>query len=451
MFTAAEAERIIFTLVRPIQSIETVDLNAVSDCLGRVLAAATLSPLDFPHWDNSAMDGYAVRVSDLQQVPVTLQIVEEIPAGKLPQKALQPGQAARILTGAMLPEGADAVVMQEETERTGEHVTILKAAELQAFVRQRGSFARVGDELLAAGRVIGPAEMALLAAAQQTQIPVFRRPRVAILSTGSELVRPNQALQPGQLVDSNQYALAALVAQTGAVPVPLGIVGDDRAQLKAAIASALAQADLVISSGGVSVGDYDYVEEVLEELGATLHIRAVAVKPGKPLTVASFDYAQPSGEFDYAQASGGFEGEQISSGLDGAQSFAGKSFAGKVYFGLPGNPASAMVGFWRFVAPAIAKLSGRVSIGEATPSQPWSPEFVWAKATMALTAGGDRETYLWGKLVTGEAGYEFERASGGHSSGNLVNLVATSGLGVVPQGETRIEAGQALRVLKIRS
>jgi molybdopterin molybdotransferase len=420
MFTAAEAERIIFTLVSPIQSIEIVDLDAVTDCLGRVLASATLSPLDFPHWDNSAMDGYAVRSLDVQQVPVTLQIIEEIPAGKLPQKTLQSGQAARILTGAMLPEGADAVVMQEETERfpSGQFVTILKAPELQAFVRPQGSFARVGDELLAAGRVIGPAEMALLAAAQQTQIPVFRRPRVAILSTGSELVRPDQVLQPGQLVDSNQYALAALVAQTGAVPVPLGIVGDDRVQLKDAITSALAQADMVISSGGVSVGDYDYVEDVLVELGATLHIRSVAVKPGKPLTVAGFGYAQPSG---------GREGD--------------RSFEGKVYFGLPGNPASAMVGFWRFVAPAIAKLSGRL--------QPWSPEFVWAKATVALMAGGDRETYLWGNLVTGEAGYEFERASGGHSSGNLVNWVGASGLGVVPQGETRIEAGQALRVLKI--
>lgn len=434
MFTAAEAERIIFTLVSPIQAVETVELDAVTDCLGRVLATATLSRVDFPHWDNSAMDGYAVRAADVQQVPVTLQIVEEIPAGKLPQKIIEPGQAARILTGAMLPEGADTVVMQEVCDRASPapEVTVLKASERGAFVRQRGSYARLGDELLAAGRVIGPAEMAVLAAAGQTQVPVFQRPRVAILSTGSELVRPDAVLQPGQLVDSNQYALAALVAQTGAVPVLLGIVGDDRAELKAAIASALTQAEMVISSGGVSVGDYDYVEEVLLELGATLHIQSVAVKPGKPLTVAGFDYAQPSGlnysarrqVYDYAQPSG------LGAG-------------GKVYFGLPGNPASAMVGFWRFVAPAIAKLSGR--------SQPWLPEFVIAKATAALSAGGDRETYLWGKLVAGEGGYEFERASGGHNSGNLVNLVGTSGLGLVPQGQTRIEAGEPLKVLKIRA
>ncbi|MGB3297013.1 MAG: gephyrin-like molybdotransferase Glp [Phormidesmis sp.] len=405
MFTAAEAERLIFGLVSPIDAIETLHLDDVTGCLGRVLAAAVCSGLDFPHWDNSAMDGYAVRASDVRQVPVTLQVVEEIPAGKLPQKALKPGQAARILTGAMMPQGADTVVMQEKTERHqgNERVTILSAPEPRNFVRAQGSFAQIGDELLAAGRVIGPAEIALLSAAQQTQIAVFRRPKVAIISTGSELVRPDQPLQPGQIVDSNQYALAALVAQTGALPIALGIVSDDRARVKAAIASALTQADMVISSGGVSVGDYDYVDDVLDELGATLHIRSVAVKPGKPLTVATVNDA--------------------------------------IYFGLPGNPASAMVGFWRFVAPAIAKLSGQQG--------PWSPPFVWATATTALTASGTRETYLWGQLTAGEFGYEFAKASGGHSSGNLVNLVNVSGLARMPQGEIQIETGQSVQVLRV--
>ena len=406
MFSTAEAERLILTLVQPTAAIETVDLASdVAGCLGRVLARSVTSALDFPHWDNSAMDGYAVRASDVQRSPVTLQIVEELPAGKLPQKTIEPGQAARILTGAMMPEGADTVVMQEETERQpGDRaITILTTPEPKNFVRQRGSFAKVGDRLLAAGQTIGPAEIALLSAAQQIQIPVFRRPRVAIISTGSELVRPDQPLQPGQIVDSNQYALAALVAQTGAVPLLLGIVSDERARVKDAIASALAQADMVISSGGVSVGDYDYVDDVLTELGATLHIRSVAIKPGKPLTVATVNNS--------------------------------------LYFGLPGNPASAMVGFWRFVAPAIAKLSGQRG--------PWLPAFVWAKALTALTAGGTRETYLWGQLIAGEAGYEFAAAAGGHSSGNLVNLVNTSGLAIVPQGKTRIEIGQPVQVLRV--
>ena len=410
MLSSAEAERIIFTLVEPLQAVERVLL---ADCLGRVLATAVRSELDFPHWDNSAMDGYAVRVEDVQQVPVTLEVVAEIPAGVRPEIALQSGQAARILTGAMMPEGADAVVMQEETVRVGEWgsggagVKILSGAVKGAFVRSRGSFYRAGAELLRVGRAIAPAEIALLAAAQQTEVKVYRRPRIAILSTGSELVEPNKPLEPGQIVDSNQYALAALVSQAGAVPVPMGIVVDDREAVKGAIAAALSQADMVLSSGGVSVGDYDYIDAVLAELGATLHIRSVAVKPGKPLTVATV------GEVGKRQ----------------------------LYFGLPGNPASAMVGFWRFVAPAIKQLSGQ--------SGPWTPEFVWAKAVSELNAGGKRETYLWGQLQATDAGYEFGRAAGSHSSGNLVNLANTSGLGVVPVGKTQIAVGEAVRVLKI--
>ena len=403
MFSATEAERLIFTLIDPLGEVETISLAGVG-CLGRVLAASVTSQLDFPHWDNSAMDGYAVRACDVEKAPTTLEVIEEIPAGKKPEKAVKAGQAARILTGAMLPDGADTVVMQEETTREANRVTILQVPRTQSFVRHRGSFYQAGATLLEPGQLIAPPEVALLAAAQQTEVSGYRRPRVAILSTGSELVRPDQPIGPGQIVDSNQYALAALVTQAGAQAVPLGSIQDERAVVKDAIASALTQADMVISTGGVSVGDYDYIDAVLEELGATLHIRSVAVKPGKPLTVASFD--------------------------------------NKTYFGLPGNPASAMVGFWRFVGPAIAKLSGAVG--------PWGPTFVWAEATSVLAAGGKRETYLWGQLAVGEEGYTFGRAAGSHSSGNLVNLANTSGLGVVPVGQTLIEVGQPVQVLKIR-
>ena len=409
MLAAAEAERLIFTLIDPIQSVESVPL---AEALGRVLAAPARSELDFPHWDNSAMDGYAVRSVDAAQVPVTLQVVSEIPAGMRPTVAVGAGQAARILTGAMMPEGADTVVMQEETARSTEgakdEVTILTAPKKGAFVRQQGSFYRAGSVLLEAGRAIAPAQVALLAAAQQTQVDVFRQARVAILSTGSELVEPGEPLGPGQIVDSNQYALAALVAQSGAVPVSLGIVPDNRAAVKAAIALALSQSDMVLSSGGVSVGDYDYVDAVLEELGATLHIRSVAVKPGKPLTVAT----------------------------------ANREVGRQLYFGLPGNPASAMIGFWRFVAPAIQRLSG--------VKGPLSLPFVWASAANELTAGGQRETYVWGELKATDSGYVFASAAGGHSSGNLVNLANTSGLGVVPVGQTRIEPGEPVRVLVCR-
>ena len=412
MFSSAEAERLIFTLVDPVRAVETVGLGK---CLGRVLAADVRSELDFPHWNNSAMDGYAVRAADVQQVPTKLQVVMEIPAGTQPESHLQAGEAARILTGAMMPEGADAVVMQEETAREGDAVEIWTVPERGAFVRSQGSFYRAGAVLLAAGNAIAPAEVALLAAAQQTQIQVYRRPRVAIVSTGSELVEPGEVLKPGQIVDSNQYALCALVTQAGGMAVPLGIVADSRAVVKGAIASAFAQADMVLSSGGVSVGDYDYVDAVLADLGATLHIRSVAVKPGKPLTVAT---------------------------VDGLGKGTVSQLERKLYFGLPGNPASAMVSFWRFVAPAIKQLSG--------VSGPWAPEFVWARATSDLIAGGKRETYLWGQLQIDESGYVFNRAAGGHSSGNLVNLAHTSGLGVVPVGQMRIMAGERVQVLKIR-
>ena len=426
MLTATEAERLIFALIDPLTAVETIP---VSEGLGRVLASDVASGLDFPHWDNSAMDGYAVRSSDFEGLqpqtdgPLQLAVVEEISAGQKPKRAIGPGQAARIFTGAMMPEGADTVVMQEDTEQQPvdkaekqtdspeKAVYIHKFPTPRAFVRKQGSFRRAGERLLPAGRSLSAAEVALLAAAQQSQISVFQRPKVAILSTGNELVTPGQLLAPGQIVDSNQYALAALVAQAGAVPVPLGIVSDQPETVRAAIATALSRADMVISSGGVSVGDYDYVEQVLESLGGQLHVRSVAVKPGKPLTVA------------------GFSRREVTS-------------LRQVYFGLPGNPASAMVGFWRFVGPAIAKLSGRVG--------PWRPEFVWAKATNELRASGQRETYLWGQLVLGLQGYEFGRAVGSHSSGNLVNLADVSGLGVVPQGETLIEPGARVQVLRVR-
>jgi molybdopterin molybdotransferase len=292
MLPVKEAESVILGLVQPLDGqldTEVVDLSAAT---GRILAAPVTSQLDFPHWDNSAMDGYAVRYTDVQacnaQEPAVLEIVEEIQAGQEPQVSLQPGQASRIFTGACMPKGADTVVIQERTQREENRVFILEAPEPQAFVRHRASFYQAGAPLLKPGIILGAPEIAVLAAAQCTKLPVYRRPLVAILSTGNELVTPDQPLQPGQIVDSNQYALAALVAQIGGMPQRLGIVPDQPEVLKKAIAQAISSADIVLSTGGVSVGDYDYVDQILAELGAEIHIRSVAVKPGKPLTVATF-------------------------------------------------------------------------------------------------------------------------------------------------------------------
>ncbi len=411
MLPVSQVEAIISNLVQPLD-VNDVEVVTLLTAIERILAIPVVSKLDFPHWDNSAMDGYAVRYEDVQncseQQPAILEIVEEIPAGREPQKVIQPRQAARILTGGIMPKGADTVVMQEQTEREENRVLILNAPEPQAFVRQQASFYQAGTPLLQPGIMLNAPEIAVLAAAQCTQLTVYRRPRVAILSTGDELVTAEQNLQPGQIVDSNGYALAALVAQAGAEPVRLGIIQDQPAALKEAISEAIATADIVLSSGGVSVGDYDYVEQILESLGASIHVRAVAVKPGKPLTFATF------------------------SGSASERSV--------LYFGLPGNPVSALVSFWRFVQPAIKKLAGLSG---------WELLFINARSRDDLCSDGKRETYLWGQMHLVNGSYEFTLAGGSHSSGNLINLAQTTGLAVIPVGQTLIPAGHQVQVLQV--
>ncbi|NET45400.1 gephyrin-like molybdotransferase Glp [Okeania sp. SIO2B3] len=411
MLPVDQAESIILNLVQPLDTqrdVEKVDLLSAS---GRILATPVTSKLDFPHWDNSAMDGYAVKFTDVKNCspenPIPLAIIEEIPAGYQPQSHIQTGQTARIFTGAVMPLGADTVVMQEVTQRKDNNVLILESPKnQQEFVRYRGSFYTAGTPLLSPGIILGASEIAVLAALQCPKITVYRRPRVGILSTGNELVTPDQPLQPGQLVDSNQYALAVAVAQTGAEIIRLGIVPDEREILKKTIAGAITTTDFLLSTGGVSVGDYDYIEDILTELGAEIHIHSVAVKPGKPLTVAKFSDTQC------------------------------------VYFGLPGNPVSALVSFWRFVQPALKKLAG---VQEAA----WRPEFVTARSLQDLHSNGKRETYLWGQLNLGSNGYEFQLAGGSHNSGNLINLAGSTGLAVVPLNETLIAIGESVKVLKI--
>jgi molybdopterin molybdotransferase len=403
MLPTTQAEALILDLVEPLKETETVDLEIAN---GRILATSIVGKLDIPHWDNSAMDGYAVRYQDVKNChpdsPQTLEIVEEIPAGCKPSVTLKLGQAARIFTGAMLPAGADTIVMQENTQRQDNLVKILVAPQFQEFVRHQGAFYRGGTPLLEPGITIKEADIAVLATAQCTQLKVYRRPRVAILSTGDELITPEQPLQPGQIVDSNQYALASFVANNGGIPIKLGIVPDRPDALKDAIAQAIDSADLVLSTGGVSVGDYDYVDRILAELGGDIHIRSVAIKPGKPLTVATFNNSC-------------------------------------LYFGIPGNPVSALVTCWRFVQPALQKLSGQKN---------YQPLFVKARTRHLLKSGGKRETYLWGQLHLVDGEYEFTLAGGSHSSGNLINLAQTNGLAVIPIGQQLIAAGEEVRVLR---
>ncbi|MBE9166893.1 molybdopterin molybdotransferase MoeA [Pleurocapsales cyanobacterium LEGE 06147] len=408
MLPVARAESIVLDLVQPLNPQQDTEIVGLDMANNRILATPITSRLDFPHWDNSAMDGYAVRYEDVKDCtinnPVILEIVEEIPAGCQPKKTIQLGQAARIFTGAMMPEGADTIIIQENTQREANRVKILSSPQLGEFVRYRGSFYRAGTPMLQPGIMLEAADIAVLAMAQCTELTVYRRPRVAILSTGDELVSPEQPLKPGQIVDSNQYALASFVTSNGGIPIKLGIIPDDRQQLKTVIASAIKSADLVLSTGGVSVGDYDYVEQILAELGGEIPISSVAIKPGKPLTVAKFQN-------------------------------------NCLYFGIPGNPVSALVSCWRFVQPALKKLSGL--------KDNWQPIFIKARSRNELRSGGKRETYLWGKLSLVDGVYEFALPSGSHSSGNLINLSQTNGLAVIPVGQTSIAVGEEVVVMQV--
>ncbi|ELR97780.1 gephyrin-like molybdotransferase Glp [Gloeocapsa sp. PCC 73106] len=404
--SALAAEKVILDLVEPIAEQEPVELNKA---LGRILAAPIKSGLDFPYWDNSAMDGYAVRYADVVQTspdePVSLKIIEEIPAGKIPQTTVNEGEAARIYTGSMLPQGADTIIMQEKTQVQDDQVLILHPpSEPQAFVRRRGEYYQKGNPLLQPGITLNAQEIGILATIQASEIPVYRRPRVAIFSTGDELINPDQPLELGKIIDSNQYALTSFILSQTGIPIQLGIVRDNPEILREKINKALVRADFILSTGGVSVGAYDYVEQVLTELGADIKIRSVAVKPGKPLTVARFE-------------------------------------SGCIYFGIPGNPVSALVSCWRFVKPALDKLSGKQG--------PWTPQWISAQNLQPLRSTGDRETYIWGRLNLVKGVYQFEPATGSNSSGNLMGLAQTNALAVVPINQKEIQPGAMIMTMKL--
>ncbi|ADI66222.1 gephyrin-like molybdotransferase Glp [Trichormus azollae] len=407
MLSVRDAEATIFNAIQPLdnqQDIEFVDLLMANN---RILATPVTSSFDFPHWDNSAMDGYAVRYADVQQArankPIILTVVEEIPAGYQPQVTIKPGEAARIFTGAVMPTGADTVVMQEKTHQEENRIFIFAAPQLEEFVRRKGDFYQAGKQLLPAGISLNASEIGVLAGAGREQVCVFRRPRVAILSSGNELVMPEEMLKPGQIVDSNQYALATLVRELGAEVLLLGIVKDDPTALKEIIDYAIANADIVISTGGVSVGDYDYIDKILVSLGAKVHFSSVQMRPGKPLTFATFPNS--------------------------------------LYFGLPGNPVSGLVTCWRFVQPTIKKLAGL--------SKGWEGKFLKVRSHSELQSNGKMETYVWGKLHLVNGGYQFHKAEGNDSSGNLINLAQTNALAVLPVGKTLVYSGEEVFVLQL--
>jgi molybdopterin molybdotransferase len=421
MLPVAEVEKIILDLVKPFDPEIDSEILPLSQSLNRILAEDIKSELDFPHWDNSAMDGYALRYADLENLQeLKLAIApEDIPAGVATSRTLAQGECIRIFTGGMLPIGADTVVMQEDSDRLGNFLQLKVKPQQGEYVRRKGEFIQSGTTLVTAGTKLGATEIGALASARCQQVKVFRQPKVVIISTGNELVRleDSQLLQSGQIIDSNLYALSTLINQSGAIAISFGVVRDDREELESVMRRAIAVADIVISTGGVSVGDYDYVDELLVEMGADMHVQSVAIKPGKPLTFASFTRALN----------------------------VNRSEDKVLYFGVPGNPVSAMLSFWRFIRGAIAKLNG-------SNETYWYPQFIRAVTTEDLHAQGRRETYLWGKLTYAKGNPIFQPVNNylnNYSSGNLMSAIGTNALAVMRINQTYVPAGDEALIMLI--
>ncbi|MEV6577284.1 gephyrin-like molybdotransferase Glp [Streptomyces sp. NPDC051582] len=418
----------VLAAIRPLEPIELQLLDAQ----GCVLVEDVTVPVALPPFDNSSMDGYAVRTADVQgaseEFPAVLTVIGDVAAGSAELPTVGPGQAARIMTGAPLPPGAEAVVPVEWTdggtgggaaagmtpasaapEGAGGEVRVHRAAEARAHVRARGSDVQAGDLALAAGTVLGPPQIALLAAIGRGSVRVRPRPRVVVLSTGSELVQPGESLAAGTIYDSNSFALAAAARDAGAISYRVGAVADDAETLRSTIEDQLIRADLLVTTGGVSVGAYDVVKEALTSVGAAddeadggrMDFRKLAMQPGKP---QGFGTVGP----DHTPL-----------------------------LALPGNPVSSYVSFELFVRPAIRALMGLADV-----SRPSVRAVLEADKALGSPAG--RRQFLRGK-------YDAQKGTvspvGGSGSHLIAALAHADSLMVVPEDVTSLEPGAELEVV----
>jgi molybdenum cofactor synthesis domain-containing protein len=362
-----------------------VDLQ---DALGCVVSQPVAAEELVPPFDNTAMDGFAVQAADTVDPPVELKIVGTLAAGAAPEVHVGDGQAVRIMTGAPMPPGADAVVMVERTRAEGDVVVIEHHAQTGDHVRRAGDDLEPGDVVVDAGTVVTPAHLGVLASLGYQRVPVFPRPRVGVLSTGDELVDGPGPLRPGQIRDSNRPTLLALVRQSGFAPVDLGQVGDDEAAITAAVERGLAECDALVTSGGVSVGDFDYMKAVLDRLGA-MHWWQVAIKPAKPLAFGTVH--------------------------------------GKPVFGLPGNPVSSMVSFELFARPALRQMGGHRRVFRRQ---------VDAVVAEPIRRRPDGKLHLVRVVAAvGDDGRWRVRPVGGQGSHQLAAAAAANALALVPDGE----------------
>jgi molybdopterin molybdotransferase len=388
MLSVEEAQERMLALVQPL------DLGQVPilEALGQVLGLDVFATNDIPPLDNSAMDGYAVRAED---------IVGDLAAGYVFAGAVEPGTAVRIMTGAPVPRSADTVVRFERTRRVGDVVEILEAVRMGRNIRRAGEDVRSGELVLPQGALLRPQEIGMLASLGRAEAPVIRRPRVAILATGEEVVPIGSPLAPGRIYNANSYSSAAQVLRYGGVPLLLGIARDQRDELSAKIRGGLQQGvDLLITSGGVSVGDFDMVKEVLAAEGE-IHFWWVNMKPGKPLAFGQI--------------------------------------GGVPVLGLPGNPVAAMISSELFVRPAILKMLGR---------KVWAKPSIRAVLEDSISGKDDRRHYLR-VHVWREGGQIQARLTGPQGSGILKSMVQANGLAIIPEERGELAAGESVQVLML--
>ncbi len=392
-----EAVALLLSHARPLTDTETLPLH---DALGRVLAAPVKSGIDVPGWDNSAMDGYALRVADVSAEGTRLKVSQRIPAGTAPQP-LEPGTAARIFTGAPVPEGTDAVVMQELTCQEDGEVIINTVPKAGANIRRQGEDIHRDEEIIQPGLRLLPQHLGLAASVGVDRLNVYRRPRVAVLASGDELVMPGQPLKPGMIYNSNIFTVAGMLRALGCEVIDLGQVEDTLEATKQALANAASQADLVIASGGVSVGEEDHVKPAVEALGE-LNMWKVAIRPGKPVAF-------------------GHIGDTP-------------------FIGTPGNPVSLFVTFLLFARPFIRKLAG---LSEVMP------------VTIEATAGFDwnkpdkRREFHRARLEKQADGSDLVRVHPSRSSAVLSSTTWANGLVVLPENQT-ITAGDKVQFMPFR-
>ncbi len=394
---------------------------AIENAVGQVLAVDITAPFDIPPHDNTAMDGYAVQSASTRGATesdvVRLHVIGELAAGYLFDREVGPGEAVRIMTGAPMPPGADTIVPFEETDEFGlrapgqehetiEDVGILKAAAVGNNIRRRGEDVRQGQQVLQAGTVLRGPEVAVLASLGVSHVDVIRRPRVAILSTGDELLTPGEPPAAGKIYDSNSYGLSALVTQYGGVPKRFGIAQDTIPALTAKINEALESCDLVVTSAGVSRGDFDVVKEVLAREGA-IDFWTVRMKPGKPLAFGEFEAP---------------DGRRVP------------------HIGLPGNPVSSLLAFELFGRLAIYQMMGRA---------PQPRPIVRAVADEDIVNTDWRRVYARAILKRGDDGNWHARLTGPQGSGVLTSMALANGYAICPEDRERVHAGELCDVIMV--